>query len=308
MTAQRYVDQVGLLVRAIPEIAREDIFALKGGTAINLFVRDLPRLSVDIDLTYLPIESRDVALGNIDAAFERIREGLQRGIPGAQAKRIAGGGGGDTRLSLRIGNVEVKIEVSPVMRGTIYPSRRMTVTEPVEDMFGFAEMPVVVFEDLFAGKLCAAVDRQHPRDLYDMKLLYDNEGLTEPLFSAFLVYVACSGRPLHEMLGPKFLALERPFAQEFEGMTNTPVSLGDLMAARTQLFADIRSRLNADAARFLLSIHDGTPDFAAVGLPAAEMLPAIQWKLVNLRKLAQIDPIKHARQREALEKLFVDAP
>jgi hypothetical protein len=304
MARERYTAQVQLLVRALPIVAREDAFALKGGTAINLFYRDMPRLSVDIDLTYLPSEPRNTALSNIDGAFERIRLALERGISGAQAKRITGGGGGDTRLSLRLGNVEVKIEVSPVMRGTIHPSRRMTVTEPVEDAFGFAEMPVVAFEDLFAGKLCAAVDRQHPRDLYDVKLLYDNEGLTDPLFSAFLVYVACSGRPLHEMLDPNLLALDRPFAQEFEGMTNKPVSLGDLIAARTRLFADIRSRLDADAARFLLSIHDGAPDFAAIGLPAAEALAAIQWKLINLRKLATADPQKHAQQRLALEKLL----
>lgn len=304
MARERYAAQVQLLVRALPIAAREEAFALKGGTAINLFYRDMPRLSVDIDLTYLPLEPRDVALPNIDAAFERIPEGLTRGIPGAQARRIAGGGGGDTRLSLRLGSDEVKIEVSPVTRGTIFAPRRMTVTERVEEAFGFAEMPVVAFEDLFAGKLCAAVDRQHPRDLYDVKLLYDNEGLTDPLFTAFLVYVACSSRPLHEMLSPNLLALDRPFAQEFEGMTNTPVSLDVLIATRAKLLADLQSRLDTNAARFLLSIHDGVPDFAAIGLPAAEALPAIQWKLLNLRKLSQADPRKHSQQRTALEKLF----
>ena len=50
-----YRRQVQLLIRVLPSIAEEACFALKGGTAINLFVRDMPRLSVDIDLTYLPV-------------------------------------------------------------------------------------------------------------------------------------------------------------------------------------------------------------------------------------------------------------
>ncbi len=61
VTAERYLDQVALLLRTIPEIASEPDFALKGGTAINLFVRDLPRLSVDIDLVYLPVAQPDMA-------------------------------------------------------------------------------------------------------------------------------------------------------------------------------------------------------------------------------------------------------
>ena len=52
---KKYSDQVALLMSVIPAVAEESCFALKGGTAINLFIRDLPRLSVDIDLTYLPV-------------------------------------------------------------------------------------------------------------------------------------------------------------------------------------------------------------------------------------------------------------
>ena len=65
---ERALRQVNLLIRLLPFIAQEDCFALKGGTAINLFVRDLPRLSVDIDLVYLPIEERAQTMKRIDAA------------------------------------------------------------------------------------------------------------------------------------------------------------------------------------------------------------------------------------------------
>ena len=53
--ASPYYAQVRLLVRELPVVAKETCFALKGGTALNLFVRDMPRLSVDIDLAYVPL-------------------------------------------------------------------------------------------------------------------------------------------------------------------------------------------------------------------------------------------------------------
>jgi len=85
MNYEDYAAQVALLVQILPEIAREDCFALKGGTAINLFYRDLPRLSVDIDLTYLFLEPHDQALGYINAAMERLAEAIAQ-IPGIQSK------------------------------------------------------------------------------------------------------------------------------------------------------------------------------------------------------------------------------
>jgi len=216
MAYDRYAAQVQLLVRILPFVADEAALALKGGTAINLFYRDMPRLSVDIDLVYLPIEDRTTSLHNIDAALERIVEQINKGLVGAKAERIAGGGQNETRLLVRQGQAEVKVETSPVLRGTVYPVAYKPVTKSVQSAFGFAEMPVVAFEDLFAGKITAALDRQHPRDLYDVKLLYENEGLTDDLFRTFLVYLASSGRPPHELLDPNLLDLDKPFATEFE--------------------------------------------------------------------------------------------
>lgn len=76
-----YRQQVALLIRVLPFVAKERAFALKGGTAINLFVRDMPRLSVDIDLTYLPIQDRATSLAAINAAMQGIKERIERGIP-----------------------------------------------------------------------------------------------------------------------------------------------------------------------------------------------------------------------------------
>ena len=72
-----YRKQVALMVKALPHVAKEDCFALKGGTAINLFIRNLPRLSVDIDLTYLPVAGRSHSLSEIDTALKRIGQSIQ---------------------------------------------------------------------------------------------------------------------------------------------------------------------------------------------------------------------------------------
>lgn len=304
MARDRYMRQVELLVRTLPYIARQDVFALKGGTAINLFYRDMPRLSVDIDLTYLPIEDRETTLIGIDAALDHIRDDLLKNFRGIDVQRIAGGGNNDTRVLVRQGATEIKIETSPVARGTVHPPELRAVTDGVAEAFGFAEMKVVSFEDLFGGKLHAAVDRQHPRDLFDVKLLYDNEGLTDALFRTFLIYVASSGRPPHELIRPSFSELEEAFVKEFEGMTIEPVSLIELKDARARLTGDLLARLDAKAMRFLLTLHDAEPDFDAIGLPQAAALPAVRWKLLNLAKLKQQNPDKHMLQRGEIENLL----
>ncbi|MCY4543585.1 MAG: nucleotidyl transferase AbiEii/AbiGii toxin family protein [Rhodobacteraceae bacterium] len=189
-------------MRLLPAIAAEKVFALKGGSAINLFYRDMPRFSVDIDLTYVPIEDRTASLRHIDATLDRIIDSFGRSNSDVRTQRIAAGGNLDTRILASRGATSVKIETSPVMRGTVLPPVSMRVSETVQETFGFAEMPVLAFEDLFAGKLHAALDRQHPRDIYDVHLLYENEGLTDDLFRVFLVYVCASGRPPHELLAP----------------------------------------------------------------------------------------------------------
>lgn len=304
MSFERYDAQVRLLMQALPYVAKEEVFALKGGTAINLFYRDLPRLSVDIDLTYLPLQQRAESLQGIDEALDRIGVGIEASLAGTQAKRIAGGAGEDTRVLIRQGNTEIKIETSPVGRGTILPPEPKMVSESVEERYGFAEVPVVAFEELYAGKLVAALDRQHPRDLFDVKLLFENEGITDDLFRAFLIYTACSKRPPHEILNPNCKDIARSFEGEFAGMSADPVTLKELLQARIDLIGAVQNKLDARAKMFLLSLHDTEPDFASIGFEKAGDLPAIQWKLHNLTRLKDANPKKHANLRGEIERLF----
>lgn len=303
MAREDYAEQVRLLVRILPVVAEEAVFALKGGTAINLFYRDLPRLSVDIDLTYLPVEDRQTSLAAINEAMDRIaaNAGNMRGVT---ARRIAGGGGGATRVQAQSGAALVKIETSPVTRGVVFEPELKRVSAAVENEFGFAETSVVSFEDLFAGKLHAALDRQHPRDLFDVKLLYENEGLTDDMFRAFMVYVASSNRPAHEILAPNLIDLQPAYDREFVGMTTEPVALDVLKETREKLIADVSSRLNGSAAKFLRTLQSGAPDFDSIGLPDAANLPAVRWKMLNLAKLVSQNPDKHVEQTQALEGLL----
>lgn len=301
MTAQRYAYQVSLLVRAIPEIAREEIFALKGGTAINLFVRDLPRLSVDIDLVYLPVADRDTSLEAVRDGLERIAIRLERGGRMAVERRLLPDG---KRLVVQSEGVTIKIEVSPVLRGTVFPPELRSVSASVEERFGFAEMQLVSEADLYAGKIAAALDRQHPRDLFDVHFLFANEGISDDLFKAFLIYLVSHPRPTHELLCPHRLDISAQYNDEFLGLTVTDLPLDALLDARERLVAEITERARArDARQFLASFHRMVPDWSALAFePAIADLPALRWKLVNLEKLRAQNPTKFHEQLAALDQ------
>lgn len=280
-----YAAQVGLLIQSIPYVAEHPDFALKGGTAINLFYRNLPRYSVDIDIVYLPIEERDKSLQAIATGLGQLSERINNALPGVDATLTAGGGNEETRLLVRSSRATVKIEVSPVLRGTLFPAAAMTVHETVERQFGFAEMQVVTFEELFAGKIVAALDRAHPRDLFDVHHLLAQEGISDDLFSTFLVYLISSGRPMHELLDPGTIDLAEIFKKEFDGMAAEPLALAQLYTARDRLIRELRERLSRRAIDFLKGVHCCSPDFELIGLPQAASLPAVRWKLLNLEKL-----------------------
>ena len=284
--ADGYRTQVGLLVQALPLVAVEPAFALKGGTAINLFIRDLPRLSVDIDLTYLPVEDRSTSLANIDAAMRRIASTIESGIVGSRTQVVPlHSEGAVTKILVNAWGVQIKIEVTPVLRGCVYPPERRNVRERVEESFGYAEIAVVSFSDLYAGKIVAALDRQHPRDLFDVRDLLANEGISGDLRRAFVVYILSHNRPMAEVLAPRLKDIQQEFETGFVGMTQDEVTLQSLYEAREQLIVKIVGEMPDAHRRFLLSFKAGDPDWQLLGVPHAEKLPAVRWKVDNLAKL-----------------------
>ncbi|MCW8410134.1 nucleotidyl transferase AbiEii/AbiGii toxin family protein [Legionella sp. PATHC035] len=283
-----YYKQVLLLIRLIPIVEKEACFALKGGTAINLFVRDFPRLSVDIDLAYLPLEPRDLALANVRKALAAITANINT-VPGLFAvlqdnkpdeMRIIVG----DRSSQNKG-VQVKIEVSPVARGTLLPPIELDVVASVEEEFGFASMKVVSLPDLYGGKLCAALDRQHPRDLFDIKLLLENQDIDRELFNGFLTYLLSHKRPISEIMNPRWKDISQVFHSEFKGMTFEPVTLEDLIAIPEKMIQGLKDNFTQQDYDFLISFKKGDPDWTLACSEQIQYLPAVQWKLLNIRKM-----------------------
>jgi predicted nucleotidyltransferase component of viral defense system len=285
--AEAYRKQVALLVKIVPLVAPETAFALKGGTAINLFLRDMPRVSVDIDLTYVPVKNRSSSLKEIDAAMKRIAAAIEHGVPGAKVNASAPKGEkGITKMVVRADGAQIKIEVTPVLRGCVYDPEVRSVSARVEEEFGFAEMLVVSFPDLYGGKIVAALDRQHPRDLFDVRDLFAKEGIDDKVRKAFIVYLLSHDRPMAEVLAPPRMDISAEYKRGFEGMVDQPVTLDELLKAREDLIAEIVGKMPEQHKRFLISVKRGEPEWALLDLPVAKDLPAVQWKLENLAKLS----------------------
>ncbi|MBB5041076.1 nucleotidyl transferase AbiEii/AbiGii toxin family protein [Shinella fusca] len=299
-----YQAQVRLLMRLIPIVARETCFALKGGTAINLFVRNLPRLSVDIDLMYLPVNDRPEALADIDAAMKRIKAAAVAELPGARVTENVQDGA-ILRLLVMAEGTQVKIEVSPVLRGVVREPSTMPVTEAVEEAFGFAETSVVSFEDLFAGKLVAALDRQHPRDLFDVRDLLAHEGLSDDLREAFIVYLLSHNRPMGEVLSGRVKDLANEYSNGFEGMTEEVVAIEELIKTQHAMIDALIGGMPDHHREFLICFERGEPDWSLLKISHVAELPAVRWRQRNLDKLKHeqrsilVDLLQSSLQRRA---------
>lgn len=294
----RYHEQVRLLVALLPFLNDEPCFALKGGTAINLFVQPFPRLSVDIDLAYLPLEPRDETLHRCRQALQRLSQAISAQLLGVKAE-LQDNRRDELRILVRRGRSQVTVEVSPVLRGTVHPPRLLDVVEAVEDEYGFASVQVVSLPDLYGGKLCAALDRQHPRDLFDVKLLLDKGGLDRSVFEGFLVYLLGHPRPINEVINPRMKPLEAIYRKEFVGMARTDIPLRQLEEVRYKLLERLGQLINDDDVRFLLSFKKGVPDWSLFPVPRVDQLPAVMWKLANIRKMG---PKKHSQALGALNE------
>jgi predicted nucleotidyltransferase component of viral defense system len=296
---QTYLDTARLLTQVAPLVFVDDTFALKGGTAINLFVRDMPRLSVDLDLVFPDHTlSRDKALARIKAALRQAADRLQK--RGFQTHASAADTG-ETKLLVRRGRIEIKVEVNFVMRGTVQPVRRASLTPTARDvLMADLDIPVVSLEDMYGGKLVAALDRQQPRDLFDVMLLFAHEGITSGIRRAFVVYLASSNRPVHEVLFPPLRNIQHDYEHNFQGMTAEPVPLDALLAARERMVRELQQGLDDDERTFLLSLVAGVPDWSLLNIAHLEHLPGIRWKLHNLAHLQKSNAKKFAEQADLL--------
>lgn len=307
MISPIYRSRVDLLLRILPYAAKEEIFALKGGTAINLFVRELPRLSVDIDLTYLPFDSREPALKNIHEGLGRIKQSLEKAIRGLKVNTVPLNGGTDVKLNCQYPNAQIKIEVNTITRGHLFPVNFMQITDKVQNEFGkFAAINVVSHAELYGSKIMAALDRQHPRDLFDIKLLIDNEGFTGDVRQGFIVALLSHYKPIHELLNPVLKNQKSAFNKQFKGMANIEFTYEDYENTRTELIDILGKHLTKDDKGLILSFENANPDWSLFPCEIIKDFPAVQWKLYNINKLKTDKPEKHNAMVIALEKVLFE--
>jgi len=299
-----YADTVRLLLTVAPEVFANDIFAMKGGTAINLFLRDMPRLSVDIDVVYLPREkSRDEALRDVNRQLAAICERIFK--LGLHARLIPGRNLGDTKLIVESETSQVKVEVNVVFRGSVLPPERRPLSVSTSDRFSVEfDLPILAPDELYGSKLVAALDRQHPRDLFDVWQLYESGGITDGMVECFVIYLAGHNRPSHEVIFCNEKNIAHEFERAFAGMSEVECSLETLAEARARLQRELVVRLTGRQRQFLIGLARAEPDWSLLTCRHAQELPALRWKLSNLEAFRKRRPEDFEAQARALESGF----
>lgn len=292
-----YTATVRQLLDIAPVVFASPNFAIKGGTALNLFLHDLPRLSVDIDVVFTNHSlDRVAALQAIAAELGAISQKLE--TMGYEVRQRRNSASSESRLIVVGPLAEVKVEVNEVFRGTLLPLQLRSLSPATEEEFAQAVMlPLLATAELYGSKLVAAMDRQHPRDLFDVHVLYNEIGLTPEIVDCFVAYLAGHNRPVHEVLMPRLHPLEATFANQFIGMTRNEISLETLEQTRRRLMHDLPCALTDQHRTFLRSLVQNQPCWDSMPFAHLQELPAIRWKLQNLAKL------KGAKRAEQVERL-----
>lgn len=296
-----FLKQVHLLLRILPEIAKEEAFALHGGTAINLFYNEMPRLSVDIDLTWVPFGKRENDLLQIREKLIEVSRGIKRAIPTVHI-RAPFKEDDELKLYCMLNGSTVKIEVNTINRGLLDAPVVMPLCASAQKAFdSYCEVQTAPFSQLYGGKLVAALDRQHPRDLFDCMKLLQTNGYTAEIHHGFLFCLLSSKRPVHEILNPRLINQEHLFEHHFRGMTDEPFTYTMFSNTMVEIHAQILQSLNENDKEFLISFVNGNPIWK--DRPWANF-PGISWKLANIKKLKSENPDKFQDQLRQLKNIL----
>ena len=300
-----YRKQVDLLLDVIEIALADKRVALKGGTAINLFLRDFPRYSVDIDLCYLPIEERTLTFKHLQDILLTIKARVEKDLKYKVAASNTLDGKKEVKLVVSSKDVEIKIEPNFTLRGGLFePEVRSLSPRAVKELKREISVQCLSMADTYGGKICAALDRQHPRDLYDVKYLFENEGITEKVKDSFIYYLISHNRPLDELLNPNFKDITDPFAKEFVEMAMEEVSVQDLLQSRERLVKEIRSALNDRDKKFLLGFVVNKPNWTLVRDAKIKDYPSLKWKLFNQEKMSETKRTIYLNNVETLFEKF----
>ena len=290
-----YRRQVALLIRVMPLVFRIKDFAVHGGTAINLFHRNLPRYSVDIDVTYIPLEDRNTSLKKINSHLSTLKSAIEKAVPGIRVTHKP-----DVwKLQCVKDGTTIKIEVNGTKRGILGDTEKIQLCERAKEEFGmtcFAN--IVSWSQLFGGKIAAALSRQHPRDLFDCRGISSDD--FKAVKSGFMLCLLGSDKPIIESLQPHPIDQRDALVNQFEGMTDEPFSYDDYQNSRTNLIEVVNNGFTDEDKEFLISFEEGNPDWSKCCAGDLSDYPSVRWKLMNIAKLKSKNPAKH---EEGIDKL-----
>ena len=298
-----YRRQVALLIRVMPIVFKIKDFAVHGGTAINLFHRNLPRYSFDIDITYIPLEDRNTSLANINMHLSALKTAIEKAVPGIRVIHKP-----DVwKLQCTKDGTTIKIEVNGTKRGTLGDTEKMQLCEKAKAEFGMSCFAnIVSWSQLYGGKIAAALSRQHPRDLFDCR------GITSDDFGAvkngFMLCLLGSDKPIIESLNPNPIDHQEALDNQFEGMTDEPFNYDDYQKARLNLIEVVNQGLTDDDKAFLISFEEGNPDWSKCCAGDLSNYPSVRWKLQNIVKLKSKNPTKHKGGVDKLIFYFQKSP
>jgi predicted nucleotidyltransferase component of viral defense system len=297
MNNSEYKERVKLLLQLIPIVSEIDDFAIHGGTAINLFILDLPRYSVDIDVTYVPIKSREETFSDIRTHLTTLREKIKRLFPRIVIEEKP------NKINCLLSGILVKIEVNGTKRGLIEQSLVLPLCNLAQTEFKtFCEAKIVSVSQLYGGKISAALDRQHPRDLFDIKLMFDKVRDFEQVKKGFFYSLLGGDRPIVESLSPNRTDQRETLSKQFSGMTDIPFSYSDFEETREKLVEFINSNLTDRDKAFLLDFEAGNLLSKHAEYQIFLQFPSVQWKQLNISKLKADNPAKHKQGIEKLAK------
>ena len=298
----RYRKQVALLIRIMPSVYKIKEFAVHGGTSINLFLRNLLRYSVDIDVTYIPIEDRQQSLASINQKLLEVKKNIEKTIPGVVVKHKP-----DVwKLLCTLGDATVKIEVNATKRGIIGDVVELPLCEKARNEFSMGcKARTVSFSQLYGGKITAALSRQHPRDLFDCK--YMELQSFDDVKNGFMLCLLGSDKPIIESLQPHDIDQTEALENQFQGMTETPFGYEDYLESRTALLSLVNGGLTITDKEFLLSFEQGEPDWNKCCAGDLSQYPSVQWKLLNIGKLKESNPVKFEQGVNKLRRYLLDS-
>lgn len=294
-----YRRKVELLLRILPFVTDEECFAIHGGTAINLFVNNLYRLSVDIDVTYIPIENRNLSLQHINEALERIAHRVKRAFRDVRVILRPD----ISKITCESNGCQVKIEVNQTKRGLVCgDATLLPLCEKAQSLFGMeVEARVVSVPQLYGGKISAALSRQHPRDLFDVRHM---DVALADVKDGLIFCLLGSDRPIHESFVPNLIDQHDALERQFSGMSEIPFGYDDFESTRDRLVRDVNSLMTEEDKRFLIDFESLAVDWGDTPYFSFREYPSVKWKMQNLQKLKALNPKKLMAEADKLRKIF----